>query len=68
MIITNKSILSGKTTSMNIDVTEAQMQEYYKGELAQLAFPNINAGEREFIRSGISPDEWVKSFGIENDE
>jgi hypothetical protein len=33
----------------------------------QEIFPNLNPGDREFIKSGISSDEWDELFKNEDD-
>jgi len=62
MIITKKSQLTGEEHSMNLDVSQDQMTRFYNrketGEYVQTIFPNLNPEEREFILTGITPDEW----------
>jgi hypothetical protein len=33
--------------------------------LIQDIFPNLPHGEREFIKTGITPQEWEELFGVE---
>ena len=47
---------------MNLDVTRQQLSNYERGELLQTAFPNLTADEREFIKTGITADEWDSMF------
>ncbi len=64
MLITNKSKVSGKVRTMELDVTEAQLTRYNSGRFTlQDCFPNLSADEREFIKSGITADEWEETFG-----
>lgn len=63
MIITRKSMVSGTERSMDLPVTEAQLERYYEGGLLlQNAFPNLTPGQREFIKTGITQAEWVDLF------
>jgi len=63
MIITNKSKVSGKIRSMDLPVTEEQLNRYSSGRLTiQDCFPNLSPDEREFIKSGITADEWEAVF------
>ena len=62
MLITRKSIITGKETSREIDVTEAQLRSWQNGALIQNAMPNLSADEREFIMTGITPEEWDETF------
>jgi hypothetical protein len=65
MIITNKSKVSGKVRSMDLDVTEEQLLRYQSGRFTiQDCFPNLSPDEREFIKSGITADEWEETFGL----
>jgi hypothetical protein len=32
------------------------------GMLIQEAFPTLNAEQREFLMTGITPDEWTRAF------
>lgn len=67
MQITNISQLSGKETTMELDITPEQLERFYNrrenGEYVQTIFPNLTPAEREFILTGISPIEWEKIFG-----
>jgi len=66
MKITRKSMISGKTHTLDLDVTQEQLDNYYiKGELLQNAFPHLPAAEREFIKTGITSEEWEETFGPE---
>ena len=62
MIITRTSMTSGVRRSLDLPVTEAQLEAYAQGELLQNAFPNLTPGQREFIKTGITQAEWVAIF------
>ena len=68
MKITKTSMISGKTNSMEIDVSFDQYQSWIDGELIQVAMPHLSADEREFIKTGITPSEWEENFGEEEEE
>ena len=68
MKITKQSQLSGKTNTMELDITNEQLVKYDNGELIQNVFPNMDANEREFLISGITPKEWLDAFGTGEDE
>ena len=63
MRILRTSRLTGNTSAMNIDITQAQLDAWVDGSLIQNVMPNISADEREFIITGITPDEWDAEFG-----
>ena len=64
MKITRLSPFSGKYHTMEVDCTEEQLRAYYEqGLLIQQAFPDLTPEEREFIKTGITPEEWDATFG-----
>ena len=63
MLVSKKSSISGKINSMELPITEAQLKAHQNGELVQDVFPNLSAEEREFLISGITPNEWNEMFG-----
>lgn len=63
MTITRASPFSGKVNSMEIDVTEDQLAAWKSGQLIQAVMPNLTPDEREFIMTGITPNEWDSMFG-----
>ena len=68
MKITRKSMITNKEHTLDINVSEEQLELYESGAVTlQDAFPHLSANEREFIKSGITPQEWEEMFGG-NDE
>ena len=64
MIVTRISPLTGEVHEMDLDISPAQLELYDDfGVLLQDAFPNITPAEREFIKTGITPEEWDQYFG-----
>lgn len=64
MKVQRESILDGKVYEMDLPITPEDLARYDAGEgHVQNIFPNLNAGQREFIMSGITPEEWNKMFG-----
>ena len=63
MQIIRTSRISGNTNVMDIDITQAQLAAWVDGSLIQDVMPDISADEREFIMTGITPDEWNAMFG-----
>ena len=52
---------------MELDVTQEQLDKYYAGGiLLQEAFPNLSPSEREFIKTGVTDQEWEEVFGPES--
>ena len=63
MIVQRRSIISGEVNTMNIDCTEEQLNRHKMGELVQDVFPDLSVEEREFLISGVTPEEWDNTFG-----
>lgn len=67
MKITRTSLFTGKTHIRNIPVTQEQLDHWNNGQLIQHAMPNISADDREFIMTGITPDEWDTMLSSDED-
>lgn len=66
MLVTRVSMFTGIEHTLELPITEAQYREYFYSEsprLIQHIFPNLTAEQREFIKSGVTPEEWNKTFG-----
>ena len=68
MLITRKSIISGNVNTMDINVTHEDFEKLESGWLIQSAMPHISADEREFIMTGITPQEWDTEMGCDEDD
>ncbi len=67
MEITRKSMFTGIVRTLDLDVTPYEIDRYLiDGILLQDAFPTLNASDREFIKTGITSEEWAKNFGEDN--
>tara|TARA_R110000851_G_scaffold308473_1_gene467397 strand:- start:42 stop:311 length:270 start_codon:yes stop_codon:yes gene_type:complete len=61
-----RSALTDRVSSMMIDVSYAQVVAWEdSGELIQNAMPNLTDNEREFLMTGITPEEWDDMCGPE---
>ncbi len=65
MIITRRCIMSGDMLRMDLAITISQLDLWKGGMPAQDAFPHLDARRREFIISGITPEQWDCLFGDE---
>lgn len=63
MKITRTSMLTGRTRTFDLDITEEQIDRYNRGALIQDAFPNLSDDEREFMMTGSTAEEWDDAFG-----
>ena len=59
-------MMTGITRTKELPITYKQLKQWEDGMLAQQAFPNLNASDREFIISGITDEEWDSTFQNED--
>lgn len=62
MRVMKRSMFSGKLHEMDLDITLDQLDRWNSGELIQNVFTNLSDDEREFLMTGISPEEWDEVF------
>lgn len=63
MKITKASRISGTVSTMDLDITSEQLARIEAGiELIQNIVPHLSSDEREFLITGITPQEWDKLF------
>ena len=63
--VTRQSVITKKINTMELPITQEHLDLYETvGDiLIQDAFPNLDAEQREFILTGITPQEWNDTFG-----
>lgn len=61
-----ESAMTGKTNMMVLPISVLELHDglarHAKGELIQDVFPLLSADEREFLMTGITPEEWDYLF------
>jgi hypothetical protein len=68
MIITRRSPLTGKLNEMDLPISEDQIRLYQQGGiLVQQAFPNLTPDQREFFKTGYTPEDWARVFPEEEE-
>ncbi len=64
MIITKQSPVTGKVNSLDLPITEAELTAWRNSrKTIQSVFPHLNNGQREFLMTGITPEDWASMFG-----
>ena len=58
MLITNISMVTGTSRTIDLPITKEQLDKWKNGELIQVAMPDLTADQREFIMTGTTPSEW----------
>ena len=65
---TATSILSGVTRTLTVPgLTPEAVKTWKSGVMIQDAMPDISPEWREFVMTGITPDEWGNLIGDEED-
>lgn len=70
MLVYKKHIITGKVNSMDLPVTQKQLDIYENtNTLVQDVFPDLDADQREFLISGFMPGEFeTQTFGLLTEE
>ncbi len=69
MKVTRKSLISGKAHTMELPVSQHQLNTYHAGTAnIQDVFPHLTAAQREFIKTGITPEEWAAHITVWEDD
>ena len=67
MKVTKASQLSGIEHTLNLNITSEELMRvenrFYTKELIQNIVPQLTMGEREFLMTGITEEEWNRTFG-----
>ena len=63
MLITRRSQISGEVHTLDVACTEEQIARWQAGEKIQDCMPDVLASLREFLMTGITPKEWLQTFG-----
>lgn len=67
MQVTRTSMFTGKVHTLELQVTQDQLDRYTNTRmLIQEAFPQLSDAEREFIKTGVTPEEWDAVFGCDD--
>lgn len=68
MQVTRKSALTGKVHTLEIAITQEQYDRWQAGGLIQDVCPDLSVGDREFLISGSTQEEWDSFFGHMTEE
>lgn len=67
MKVTKASQLSGIEHTLDLNITSEELMRvenrFYTKELIQNIVPQLTMGEREFLMTGITEEEWNRTFG-----
>tara|TARA_R110001583_G_scaffold5865_4_gene31012 strand:- start:1378 stop:1581 length:204 start_codon:yes stop_codon:yes gene_type:complete len=66
MKITRTSMFTKVTRTRAINITPAQLEDWQTGTKIQNAAPQLDADDREFLMTGMTPEEFEQSVGPQN--
>ena len=66
--VTRVSPVTGKTNTKELDITEEQLIDYLgSNKMIQEVFPNLSREDREFIKTGMTKEDWDNTFGYDEE-
>ena len=70
--VTDWCPITRQYNTMSFPITQQEydtaMAAWKAGALIEHAFPMLNEGERQFLRTGMTPDVWESVFGNSDDK
>lgn len=64
MKITKTSMMTGVEHTREINMTEQELEQFRRGKHIQWLCPQLSVDDREFLITGMTPEEW-EDFGPE---
>lgn len=69
MLVTRRSMLSNVVHTREVPVTQEQLDHWVNSnDLIQKVFPDLSQDDREFLMTGIIPEEWDSMFNDLDDD
>lgn len=65
MKVRRQSPRTGRWNTMDLPVTQEQLDRWKSGELIQNVMPGLSTAQREFLMTGYTPEDWKVIFGEE---
>jgi len=65
MKVTRTSAFTGIVHTLDLPITDSDLRAWHEGMLIQDACPDLTEDQREFIMTGVTPEEWAAEFGEE---
>jgi hypothetical protein len=60
--VTRRSSFTGETNTLELELQPEQIEMWLGGKHIQNAMPQMSAEHREFLMTGITPNEWDETF------
>ena len=62
MRVSRRSPLTGRENVRHLPITQDMLDRWEQGELIQDAFPHLSIEDREFIKTGLTAEDWKELF------
>jgi hypothetical protein len=68
ILVHKKSMMTGKINSMTLPTNQGVIEYWLaSGDLIQNVMPDLSVEQREFLMSGMTPEEWDEEFGYDEE-
>ena len=67
MKIERTNPMTGKSHELDLPITQEQLDAWQNGALIQAVMPNLTPDQREFLMTGLLPDDWDQIFPEEQE-
>tara|TARA_B100000700_G_C14734213_1_gene709850 strand:- start:55 stop:258 length:204 start_codon:yes stop_codon:yes gene_type:complete len=67
MKIERTNPMTGKSHEMDLPITQEQLDAWQNGSLIQAVMPDLTPDQREFLMTGLLPDDWDQIFPEEQE-
>jgi hypothetical protein len=67
VIVAKRDPVTGRTNTLDLPVTQVQLDLWQQGALIQDVFPDLTDDQREFLISGLLPESWDALFPEEDE-
>jgi hypothetical protein len=57
-------MFTGKEQTMVMSYRDADYSSWWDGRSIQNAFPYLSANKREFLKTGVTSEEWDSAFSV----
>jgi hypothetical protein len=72
IVVTRRSLFTDTDNSLVLPLSAEAFHTgvalWNEGTLVQIAFPTLSPGQREFLQTGATPEEWENTFGDDDKE
>ncbi len=68
MKVTRRSPIDGVERTVDLDITQEQVDRHARGGLIQNVMGHLSLDEREFYMTGITPAQWDEHIVVDEED